>query len=176
MKILPITLSALMLLAGPALARDSAPQPAKALASSFFTGRWYEIARTDNFRQKDCQAPTYDFKPPKASAGPPAFVMTCRKGSPTGKAESMNINVRLPTDALRAKFGVSAMGGVLKQDYWILDRADDMSWAIMATPGGNYVWLLARKPTLDAGLKAKLIAQLSALGYDPAKIVLPRHV
>jgi apolipoprotein D and lipocalin family protein len=57
----------------------------------------------------------------------------------------------------------------------VLDRADDLSWAIMATPGGNYVWLLSRKPSLDDGLKAQLMARIKGLGYDLNKIVLPRQ-
>lgn len=173
MKILPIALSAIVLLAGPGLSSAAAPQPTKPVGMNFFTGRWYEIARTDNARQKDCEAPTYDFLPRKAENV--GFVLTCRRGSPVGKAESMNVSIRVPTDQMRNKFRLSAMGGVLKQEYWVLDRADDLSWAIMATPGGNYVWLLARKPVIDGGLKTQLMSRMKAMGYDPAKIVLPKH-
>ena len=172
MKKIATTVIAL-LAAGPVLAATSAPQPTKAVNPSFFTGRWYEIARTDNFRQKDCEAPTYQFGPAK-SGGSADFILTCHRGSPTGKAESLNVSIRIPSDEMRNKFKVAAMGGVLKQEYWVLDRADDLSWAIMATPGGNYVWLLARNPRLDQGLQSKLMTQIKSMGYDPAKIVLPK--
>lgn len=151
----------------------SAPQPTKPLAKSFFTGRWYEIARTVNVRQRDCEAPTYDFKPTKDGEAP--FVLTCRKGSPEGKAESLNVTIKLPTDAMGNKFRVSALGGVLATDYWVLDRADDLSWAIMATPGGNNVWLLARKAAMDPADKAAALARVKAFGYDMSKIVQPKQ-
>lgn len=161
-----------LLSAGPALA-GAAPQPAKAVNVSFFTGRWYEIARTENVRQKGCEATTYDFGAPKGETRP--FILSCRRGSVTGKPESLNVSIRMPTDQMRNKFKVSAMGGVLRQDYWIIDRADDLSWAIMATPGGNYVWLLARSPRMDQALKTQLMARIKSMGYDLGKIVQPRH-
>jgi apolipoprotein D and lipocalin family protein len=161
-----------ILLAGPALAA-SAPQPAKAVGVGFFTGRWYEIARTENIRQQGCQATTYDFGAPKGETRP--FILSCRKGSVTGKPESLNVSIRMPSDQMRNKFKVSAMGGVLRQEYWILDRADDLSWAIMATPGGNYVWLLARSPRMDQGLKSQLLSRIKSMGYDLGKIVQPQH-
>jgi len=169
---LAVAVLATPVLATPALA--AAPQPAKPIAATFFTGRWYEIARTENARQRGCEATTYDFQPQK-SGGQTDFVLSCRKGSPTGKLESSNASVRVPTDAARNKFRVSLLGGAIKQEYWVLDRADDLSWAIMATPGGNYVWILARKPNLDKGLKTQLMTRVKAMGYDASKIVQPRH-
>lgn len=173
MKLAPAICAAL-LLAAPALARDAAPQPVKAVALSFFTGRWYEIARTDNANQRGCEAPTYEFRPQRTESTR-GFVLTCRKGSPTGKAETLAVTIRMPTDQMRNKFLVTAMAGVLRQEYWVLDRADDLSWAIMATPGGNYVWLLARSPNLDQAQKTQLMNRIKALGYDTGKIVQPRH-
>lgn len=170
-----LTLCAVVALSlGPvAVSAKSAPQPTKPLARSFFTGRWYEIARTSNARQRDCEAPTYDFKAKTGDEAP--FVLTCRKGSPTGKAETLNVTIKLPTDAMGNKFRVSALGGVLSTDYWVLDRAEDLSWAIMATPGGGYVWLLSRKPSMDAAAKADALARVKAFGYDMGKIVQPKQ-
>lgn len=166
--------AALTLAFAPAVAlAKSAPQPAKSLPKSFFTGRWYEIARTSNVRQKDCEAPTYEFKAKTGDSAP--FVLTCRKGSPVGKAETLNVSIKLPTDAAGNKFRVSALGGVLSTEYWVLDRAEDMSWAIMATAGGGYVWLLARQPGMDAAAKAHALARVKALGYDMSKIEQPKQ-
>jgi len=163
---------ALAVLSTPVLA--AAPQPAKPVAATFFTGRWYEIARTENARQRGCEATTYEFSP-RRNGDLTSFVLSCRKGSPTGKLESTSASVRVPTDAGRNKFRVTLLGGAIKQEYWVIDRADDLSWAIMATPGGNYVWILARKPNLDKGLKNQLMTRVKAMGYDASKIVQPRH-
>jgi apolipoprotein D and lipocalin family protein len=156
----------------PAAARE-APQPAKPVSASFFSGRWYEIARTTNKRQGDCEAPTYDFGKP--SGGNIGFVLTCRRGSPDGKAEAAKVTVKLPTDERRNKFRVSVLGGALSTDYWVLDRAEDHSWAIMATPGGNYVWILSRRPNMDQRLHNQLMSRIRGWGYDISRIVMPRH-
>lgn len=57
------------------------------------------------------------------------------------------------------------LGGLKTQEYWILDCAGDGSWAIMATPGGNYVWLLARRPVMSEAARAAAAARIRALGY-----------
>ncbi len=156
-----------------AFALTSAPQPRKPVAPTFFTGEWYEIARTDNWRQKDCEAPTYQFEPLKATTA--TFTLTCRKGSPAGPPEAIRVTIRVPQDQARNKFRVSAMGGLLSTDYWVLDIADDNSWSILATPGGGYVWLLARRPALDSPTRTRLLNDIRGMGYDMNKIVLPRQ-
>ena len=66
---------------------------------------------------------------------------------------------------------MSFLGGLRKQEYWVLDRADDQSWAIMATPGGNYVWLLSRQPVMSPADRTAALARVASLGY--AKLEFP---
>jgi apolipoprotein D and lipocalin family protein len=64
-----------------------------------------------------------------------------------------------------AKLRVSFFGPFYG-DYWVLDRAEDYSWAIVGEPSGRYLWLLHRqaKPG-DAALKA-LAGRAEAMGYN----------
>jgi apolipoprotein D and lipocalin family protein len=71
------------------------------------------------------------------------------------------------------RFKMSFLGGLKKQEYWVLDRADDQSWAIMATPGGNYVWLLSRDAVMSPAAKAAALDRVKALGY--AKLEFPQQ-
>ena len=34
-------------------------------------------------------------------------------------------------------------------DYWIIGLADDYSWAVVGSPDRDYLWILARTPTLE---------------------------
>ena len=43
----------------------------------------------------------------------------------------------------------------------------------MATPGGHYIWLLARSPVMEPTAKSAAMARISALGYDPARLIFP---
>lgn len=157
-------------MAGPALA--AAAPPAKPVSSEFYSGKWYEIARTPNAGQRDCQAATTQFTTTSDSGF--RVVQICRKGSASGAAKTFNTTGKIVAGTPRnARFSMSFLGGLKKQEYWVLDRADDQSWAIMATPGGNYVWLLSRDADMPATLKAAALAKVRALGY--AKLEFPAH-
>jgi len=153
--------AALAASAAPVLA--AAPAPSKAVSAGFYSGRWYEIARIANAGQRDCQAPTTQFV--SGSAGAFQVTQICRSGSPAGKAKTFNTKGRVLPSTSNAKFEMNFLGGIKKQEYWVLDCAGDGSWAIMATPGGNYVWLLSRKAVMSEASKASAVARIRALGY-----------
>ncbi|MEO8925822.1 MAG: lipocalin family protein, partial [Caulobacteraceae bacterium] len=126
-----------------------APAPRKPVSSELYSGRWYEIARTPNARQKGCRGDTSDFS--ALSAGVFAVVETCHQGSPTGPSRVLRTKARILPGSANARFTMSFLGGLIHQQYWILDHADDDAWALMATPGGHYIWLLARRPAMEPG-------------------------
>jgi apolipoprotein D and lipocalin family protein len=148
-------------IAGAALA--AAPQPTRPVATSFYSGRWYEIARIPNAGQRDCQAAYSQF----VSTGGGAFRVSqiCHRGSATGPAKTFSTTGRILPGTNAAKFEMSFFGGIRKQEYWVLDTAGDGAWAIMATPGGNYVWLMARDAVMDPADRARVIARIRSLGY-----------
>ncbi|WP_425996515.1 lipocalin family protein [Caulobacter sp. DWR1-3-2b1] len=151
-------------------AQAAAKPPAKAVSAEFYSGKWYEIARTPNSGQRDCEAASTQF----TSTGANGFkvVQICRKGSASGAAKTFNTTGKIVAGTPKsAKFSMSFLGGLKKQEYWVLDRADDQSWAIMATPGGNYVWLLSRKAVMSPAAREAALARVKTLGY--AKLEFP---
>ncbi|MDO8296369.1 MAG: lipocalin family protein [Caulobacter sp.] len=154
-------LAAGLAIAGAAWA--SAPQPTRPVSTSFYSGRWYEIARIPNAGQRDCQAPYSQF----VSMGGAAFRVRqiCHRGSASGPVKTFSTTGRILPGARAAKFELSFFGGLRKQEYWVLDSAPDHAWAIMATPGGNYVWLMSRTAKMDPAARARVIARIRALGY-----------
>lgn len=171
MKSLFRAAAAVLCLAAPgAVAFAAAPQPAHPIAASFYSGRWYEIARLPNAGQKDCQAPTTDFV--GQASGGYLLTQTCRKGAPTGAKKTFSTRGEVVPNTGNAKFTM-VFFGVKKQEYWVLDTAPDQSWVIMATPGGNYVWLLARQATLSASAKTAAVGRLRALGYPVDRLEYP---
>jgi apolipoprotein D and lipocalin family protein len=147
-------------------ASAAAPAPKKPIHFERMTGRWYEVARTRNDRQKDCHGAYADW----VRAGAKVVVTNhCRKGSPTGPDNVFKATARL-VDAAKAKISMAFFLGAVNQEYWILDHADDYSWSIMATPGGNYVWVFSRQKTLPAAQRDALIARVRAFGYPVSKL------
>jgi apolipoprotein D and lipocalin family protein len=162
MRALLPALALLLLVATPAAAqKKAAAEPAKPVSAAVYAGRWYEIARTPNDRQKNCQAPTVDFTTQGTQR---SFSLTCRVGSPAGKATTRTGKMTLSDGARNAKFKANFFAG-FGATYHILDRADDSSWALLGTSGGNYVWVLSRTPTLPAPARAAALARAEALGY-----------
>lgn len=170
MKTIVAFAAAAALTALPALA--AAPQPSHPIAVGFYSGTWFEVARTPNGNQKDCQAPTSQFT--GAAGGKYLMTQTCRKGSPSGAAKMFKAEGQIVPGSGNAKFKARFFG-LVNQEYWILDTAGDGSWAIMATPGGNYVWLLSRKAVMAPAAKAAAIARIKALGYNTAKLEMPKQ-
>lgn len=149
----------------------AAKPPAKPIPASFYTGKWYEIARTPNAGQRDCEAPTTEF----TGKGADGFSVhqVCRKGSASGAPKAFDTTGKIVANSQNTRFTMSFLGGLKKQEYWVLDCAADHSWAIMATPGGNYVWLLSRKAVMDPADKVQALARVKTLGY--AKLEYPQQ-
>lgn len=58
----------------------------------------------------------------------------------------------------------------VRAEYLIAHVADDYSTTIIARSARDYVWIMARTPSIDASVKGDLLAKTKALGYDVAKL------
>jgi apolipoprotein D and lipocalin family protein len=164
-----LPLAAALAAAAPALA--AAPEPQKPVNPSQYTGRYYEIARLPNTNQRNCHAPTYDWA--RGAKGDMTISLTCRQGSPTGKASVRKANARIIDPATNAKMKVSFLGGIASAEYRVIDHSGD--WVLMGTSGGNYLWLLSRTPNLSEAARNAAVARAKALGYDVARFEYPKH-
>jgi apolipoprotein D and lipocalin family protein len=157
--------------AGPTAAAAAAPPPAKPVAESLYSGRWYEVARTPNSIQRDCLGATSEFQ--NYSGGAFSVVDTCHEGSLTGPVKVLKAHAKMIAGSENTRFRMAFFGGLIHQEYWILDHADSDDWAIMATPGGRYAWLLARRPVLPPAEMSAAMARLRQLGYE--RLIFPQQ-
>ena len=82
-------------------------------------------------------------------------------------------------EALGVAYAVDATNSKLKVsffrpfygDYYILDLADDYSYALVGSPNREYIWILSRTKTIDETTKNKLLAQLPKLGFVRDKLI-----
>jgi apolipoprotein D and lipocalin family protein len=153
-------------------AQAAAPQPKKAFDQGRMPGRWYELARLPSAVNKGCQAPTTDW----TAAGPDRFEIaaTCRKGAPDGPARIIKGRVDILDPGRNTKVRMKVFGGLISQDYWLLDRAADYSWLIMGTPNGSFISISATTANPSPALKAEAVARAKALGYDTSRLIYPR--
>lgn len=172
-KIAVLALAGTALLAGCAalgpkhpIGNTAVPQPAKPVELSKYLGRWYEIARYEQSFQKGCEGVSADYA--LREDGGISVRNACRK--PDGKVSVANGKAKIVDPVTNAKLKVSFFGPFYG-DYWVLDRADDYSWAIVGEPSGRYLWLLSREQTPAPDKVEALIARAAALGYDTSMLI-----
>jgi apolipoprotein D and lipocalin family protein len=139
------------------------PQPAKPVDLQRYLGTWYELARYEAGFQKGCEAVTAEYS--LTAPDRIKVVNRCRLDSVDGKARDAVGKAKIVEGSNNAKLRVSFFGPFYG-DYWVLDRADDYSWAIIGEPGGRYLWLLHRRPNPGKAATDMLVTRIAGLGYD----------
>ncbi|MNP62000.1 Outer membrane lipoprotein Blc precursor [compost metagenome] len=61
--------------------------------------------------------------------------------------------------------------GVVKGDYWVLYVSDDYQTAIVGNPNRRYLWLLSRKPEVNAETREELLSRARQQGYDTTRLI-----
>jgi apolipoprotein D and lipocalin family protein len=131
-----------------------------------YIGDWYEIARFEHFFEEGCKnvSATYALK----TNGDIKVTNRCTMIEDDRKKEA--IGVAYATDNTNAKLKVSFFRPFYG-DYWIIALADDYSYALVGAPSREYLWILSRTKTLDTATKENLIAKITDLGFDAAKLI-----
>jgi apolipoprotein D and lipocalin family protein len=161
-----LAVAAAAVLVAPAMASS---QPAPRIELSSIMGRWYEVARVPNSLQRGCAAGASDWTRTRDGF---AVVQSCHKGDPDGPLAEWRARAR-PSDPTNARFRMSFFGGLVTQEYRVLDHRPGQGWLILATGDGKYLWLMSQRPTLPATVKAEAIARIRQLGFDPARLEFP---
>jgi apolipoprotein D and lipocalin family protein len=152
-----------------------APHPA-AIASldvPRYLGRWYEIAKFPNRFQRDCAGnttATYSALPD----GRVKVVNRCRQADGSEKsAEGVARQSGGSTSPkLEVRFAPAFLSFIPQVwgDYWVIDLDPDYQLAAVSDRKGEYLWVLARAPTVDKARLDALVARLAAQGLDVARL------
>lgn len=140
---------------------EHVPPPAKKVELSRYLGSWYELYRYENRFEEGCTNVTATYG--QLSDGKISVVNRCMKDGKEDVADGKAIVTNAPENT---KLKVSFFGPFYFGDYWILDRADDYSWAIVGEPSGKYLWILSRSATLSTAQDKALLERVKSLGYD----------
>jgi apolipoprotein D and lipocalin family protein len=142
-----------------------------------YQGLWYEIARYPNWFQRSCAGDvTAEYR--TRDDGKITVLNRClKKDGSVSLAEGIARTAGPPASKLKVRFAPKALSWlpVVWADYWVIALAPDYSWAVIGGPGRKYLWILARRPELDAAVYAGILERIRALGYDPARLQATRH-
>src|SRR5512144_3149660 len=133
-----------------------------------YLGTWYEIANFPQSFQRGCTATTATYT--LRADGDIDVLNRCRKGSIDGKEKSALGRARVVDRSTNAKLEVSFFRPFWG-DYWIIDLSDDYSYAVVGHPGRDYLWILARNPTMAEATYQSIVTRLQAQGYETSRLV-----
>jgi len=132
-----------------------------------FMGDWYVIAHIPSFKERDAYDAVESYR--LDSDGRIRTTYRQREGSFDAPVKTMHPVGTVVQGSNNAVWGMQFIWPI-KAEYVIVDLAPDYSRTIVGRSKRDYVWLMARTPTLpDADLQAA-IARIKALGYDTAKL------
>jgi apolipoprotein D and lipocalin family protein len=63
-----------------------------------------------------------------------------------------------------------------KGKYWIIDLADDYSYAVVGHPNKKYLWILSRTPKMEDAIYQNILTKIQAKGFAIAKIKLTKQL
>ena len=162
-------LAAALMLA-PVSAQAMTVEPTGRVELSKMMGRWYEVARVPNALQNGCQAGASDWTPQAAGF---AVVQSCRKGGDAGQLKVWKAKATVADPRTNAKIKMSFFGGVVSQDYVVVEHRPEQGWLVLATANGKYLWLMSQKPVLPAPIKSQALARIRQLGFDIGRLEFP---
>ena len=128
-----------------------------------FMGPWYVIANIPTFLEKEAYnaVETYTLN----DDGTIATTFTFRKGGFDGKEKEYNPKAFVLDEESNALWGMRFVWPI-KADYRIVYLDSDYSQTIIGRQDRDYVWIMARTPTISDSDYDTLLAKVEALGYD----------
>jgi apolipoprotein D and lipocalin family protein len=168
-----------LLLAGLGLAVagcSTAPPPGVQVVDRFeisrYLGRWYEIARLDHRFERGLTNVSADYQL-RSDGG----IAVLNRGFDLSKGQWKEALGRAyftgseQTASLKVSFFGPFFGG-----YHViaLDR-ERYRWAMVVGPDTDYLWILARTPSIPASVRDRLLAQATSLGIDVSKLIWVSH-
>ena len=131
-----------------------------------YSGSWYEIARFEHFFEKGCKnvTATYQLK---------------KDGDIKVTNKCINIQDNKSKEATGIAYAVDKTNSKLKVsffrpfygDYYIIDLADDYSYALVGSPSRELLWILSRTKTISDNTKNKILKKVPLAGFDVNKFI-----
>ncbi len=138
-----------------------------------YAGKWYEIASYPQRFQKGCNCTTAEY-----TLSEKGFVIVenrCKKDSVNGKESYIKGKAFVEKDSSNSKLKVQFFWPFTGK-YWIIDLADDYSYAVVSHPNKKYLWILSRKPKMDDAIYQQILSRLKEKGFDLLKLKITTQI
>jgi apolipoprotein D and lipocalin family protein len=132
-----------------------------------FMGDWYVIANIPTFIEKGAHNAVESYR--LESDGTIATTFTFRAGAFDGKEKRYNPRGYVRDRDSNAVWGMQFIWPI-KADYRISYLSEDYSLTVIARERRDYVWIMARTPTIPSADYQRLLRFVGEQGYDLAKV------
>jgi apolipoprotein D and lipocalin family protein len=138
-----------------------------------YMGVWFEIAKYPNRFQKKCASNTQAQYAPLADG---TVRVTNRCTTEDGSLSEAVGAARLVGDAgspkLKVRFAPAWLSFIpaVWGDYWVIDLDPQYQLAAVSEPKREYLWILARTPTVSPKAYAELLTRLEQAGFELRKL------
>jgi apolipoprotein D and lipocalin family protein len=137
-----------------------------------YLGRWYEVARLDHSFERGLSKVSAEY-----SLRDDGGVRVINRGYDAEKgewkeAEGKAYFVQTPdTGYLKVSFFGPFYGSYV---VFALDQ-ENYQYTMISGPDTDYLWILARQPVLDDGIKTTLIEKAKSLGFATDQLIFVKH-
>lgn len=171
MRTLPFALLALMIATSTTACRSGTVKPTVTTAAPVdvdrFMGDWYVIAHIPSFPERDAYAAVESYA--RLPDGRIQTTFRFRKGALDGPEKTMHPIGKVEPGSGGAVWGMQFVWPI--QAEYVISFVDaDYQQTIVARSKRDYVWLMARTPTISDTDYQTRLRQIEALGYDMSKI------
>jgi apolipoprotein D and lipocalin family protein len=132
-----------------------------------FMGDWYVIASIPTFIEKGAHNAVESYR--LDADGTIATTFTFRDGGFDGPEKRYTPRGFVRDGASNAVWGMQFIWPI-KADYRIAYLATDYSQTVIAREARDYVWIMARTPTIPEADYKRLVEFIGAIGYDTAAL------
>jgi len=133
-----------------------------------YMGPWYVIGVIPTFLEKDIYNAIESYE--LAADGTIKTTFTFNKGSFDGPAKRTQPRGFVIEGSNNAIWGMQFVWPI-KAEFVISHVDPGYTETIIARSARDYVWIMARTPTIDAARYAALVAKVESMGYDISKLV-----
>ena len=150
---------------------SSVPRPAVPLAENVdierFMGDWYVIASIPTYIERDAWNAVESYR--LDDDGSIATTFTFRKGGFDGPERRYTPRGFVFDRDSNAVWGMQFVWPI-KADYRIAYLSDDYGQTVIAREARDYVWIMARSPSISEADYARLTAFIASMGYDTTQL------
>ena len=154
-------------------AETAPPATVERLDLDRYAGRWHEILRYPNRFEEGCADVTATYE--VLDEGRVGVTNRCVRDGAATLAEG--IARRTGEATLEVRFAPAFLAALpmVWGDYWVLALEEDAeggyAGALVGSPDGKYLWVLAREAAPDPAMIARLIQAAADRGYDTDALV-----